>query len=138
MSRSTATKEINLDSLVVDYSLKKKEQDYLKKVVDTLNSKIKEEFENRGIAEHIVGDVKATISITPREEVNELQSIEILKRTLSDSPELLSDIIKTKEYIDQDALERAVYSNKVDVAVLAPAVTIKPPTVTLRLGKVKN
>ena len=101
-----------------------------------LNETIKTELQNRNETEFIVGDVKASITITPKQDVNELQAIEILRKALT--PEQFSQCVKTKEYIDDDEFERLVYAKEVDAEILMPAVTPLAPTVTLRLGKVKK
>ena len=65
-----------------------------------------------------------------------MQAIEILRKSLT--PEQFAKVVKTREYIDDDEMEKLVYAHEVDAEILAPAVTPKAPTVTLRLGKVKK
>ena len=125
-----------LGNAILDYQNAKKQETAIKKVVTELNETIKTELQNRNETEFIVGDVKASITITPKQDVNELQAIEILRKALT--PEQFSQCVKTKEYIDDDEFERLVYAKEVDVEILMPAVTPLAPTVTLRLGKVKK
>lgn len=125
-----------LGNAILDYQNAKKQETAIKKVVTELNETIKTELQNRKEPEFIVGDVKASITITPRQDVNELQAIEILRKALT--PEQFSQCVKTKEYIDDDEFERLVYAKEVDAEILMPAVTPLAPTVTLRLGKVKK
>ena len=125
-----------LGNAILDYQNAKKQETAIKKVVPELNETIKTELQNRKETEFIVGDVKASITITPRQDVNELQAIEILRKALT--PEQFSQCVKTKEYIDDDEFERLVYAKEVDAEILMPAVTPLAPTVTLRLGKVKK
>ena len=125
-----------LGNAILDYQNAKKQETAIKKVVAELNETIKTELQNRKEPEFIVGDVKASITITPRQDVNELQAIEILRKALT--PEQFSQCVKTKEYIDDDEFERLVYAKEVDAEILMPAVTPLAPTVTLRLGKVKK
>ena len=125
-----------LGNAILDYQNAKKQETSIKKIVSELNDTIKTELQNRNETEFIVGDVKASITITPKQDVNELQAIEILRKALT--PEQFSQVVKTKEYIDDDEFERLVYAKEVDAEILMPAVTPLAPTVTLRLGKVKK
>ena len=126
----------DLEQIVLEYQGAKKQETSIKKVVTDLGSTIKQELQNRDITEFIAGDVRATITITPNQDVNELQAIEILRKALT--PEQFSKVVKTREYIDDDEFEKLVYAHEVDAEILQPAVTPKAPTVTLRLGKVKK
>lgn len=125
-----------LANIVLDYQNAKKQETSIKKIVTELSGTIKQELQNRDVTEFIVGDVRASITITPNQDVNELQAIEILRKELT--PEQFSKVVKTREYIDDDEFENLVYAHEVDAAILQPAVTPKAPTVTLRLGKVKK
>lgn len=125
-----------LGNAILNYQNAKKQEASIKQVVSELNDTIKTELQNRNETEFVVGDVRASITITPRQEVNELRAIEILRKELT--PEQFSQVVKTKEYIDDDEFERLVYAKEVDAEILTPAVTPLAPTVTLRLGKVKK
>lgn len=124
-----------LDNLIPEYKEKKTEEDKYKKAADKLNKEIKEEFDKQDITEYSAGGWKATITITEKSDFNELQAIEILRGSLD--PELFDEVVKTKEYIDNDALERMIYQKTVDATLLAPCTIPKDPTVTLRIGKAK-
>lgn len=121
---------------ILDYQGAKKQESTIKKLVTDLGGTIKQELQNRDVTEFIAGDVRASITITPNQDINELQAIEILRKALT--PEQFSKVVKTKEYIDDDEFEKLVYAHEVDADILLPAVTPKAPTVTLRLGKVKK
>lgn len=128
--------DMTLESYILDYQDAKKQETSIKKVVSDLGGTIKQELQNRDVTEFVAGDIRASITITPKQEVNELQAIEILRKTLT--PEQFSKVVKTKEYIDDDEFEKLVYAHEVDAEILLPAVTPLAPTVTLRLGKVKK
>ena len=140
MSRKTVPQTKMLDkelgNAILNYQNAKKQEASIKQIVSELNDTIKTELQNRNETEFVVGDVRASITITPRQEVNELRAIEILRKELT--PEQFSEVVKTKEYIDDDEFERLVYAKEVDAEILTPAVTPLAPTVTLRLGKVKK
>ena len=128
--------EESLDEMIVKYSSEKEVVDKVKKVVDEYNKKIKQTMQDMNISEYVADGVKASISITTKEDFNELQAIEILREKLS--PEQFSTIVKTKEYLDFDALEAATYTEGIDPTLLKPCVTPKPPTITLRVTKSKK
>lgn len=131
-----AMEDSALQDVVLQYQGAKKQESSIKKVVTDLGGIIKQELQNRDVTEFIAGDVRASITVTPNQEVNELQAIEILRKALT--PVQFSKVVKTREYIDDDEFEKLVYANEVDAEILQPAVTPKAPTVTLRLGKVKK
>lgn len=86
------------------------------------------------------GKVTATITITPKEILDEERAIDILNALVVEN-QLTSDqlnrLIKTRQYIDEDALEDLIYHNDLDATVLAPAKIKKDPIYTLRLSKKK-
>ena len=134
--KPTLMQDEELFRTVEEYQSAKKSESNIKKVVADLGSTIKQELQNRDITEFIAGDIRASITITPNSDVNELQAIEILRKALT--PEQFGKVVKTREYIDDDEFEKLVYSHEVEADILMPAVTPKAPTVTLRLGKVKK
>lgn len=135
MSRREIQETNNLETLIPQYKEAKDEEKKIKSSVTELGTLIKDEFKNKQIEEYTVNGIRATITITPKESFNELQAIEILRKALS--PDQFSQIVKTKEYIDDDAFEKAVYQGQIDASILQPATTPLEPTVTLRLGKAK-
>ena len=133
---SAQSPAMGLNTAIIDYRDAKEQEKSIKKVVTNLGDYIKQELQNRDITEFVCGDVRASITVTPNQDVNELQAIEILRKALT--PEQFNKVVKTKEYIDDDEFEKLVYAHEVDAEILMPAVTPKAPTVTLRLGKVKK
>lgn len=131
-----AMEDIELRDIVLNYKDAKAKESSVKKVISDLGGIIKQELQNRNATEFIAGDVRASITITENQDVNELQAIEILREKLT--PEQFSKVVKTREYIDDDEFEKLVYAHEVDAEILMPAVTPKAPTITLRLGKVKK
>lgn len=128
--------DAELESAVLAYKDAKESEKAVKKAVSDYGTQIKEGLKNRNETEFIAGDIRAYITVTENSEVNELQAIEILRKELT--PEQFAKVVKTREYIDDDEMEKLVYTHEVDAEILAPAVTPKAPTVTLRLGKVKK
>ena len=102
-----------------------------KKVADKANSEIKETMAEQGIAEFATNGLVATVSVSERVDLMEDVLIEKI-RELG-----LKGIIKTKEYIDMDALETALYNGLINPAMLAQAQT-KKEVVTLRVRQEKK
>jgi hypothetical protein len=134
--RSVEPPKETLGQMIVIYFGNKEDEARIKKITDDYNKRIKAEMSSQGLTEFEEGDLKASISSTPREDFNEQQAIEILRSQLT--PLVFSEIVKTREYLDQDALEKAVYNKQLDAAILAPCVTPKEPTVTLRVTEKKK
>ena len=128
--------DAELESAVLAYKDAKESEKAVKKAVSDYGTQIKEGLQNRNETEFIAGDIRAYITVTENSEVNELQAIEMLRKALA--PEQFAKVVKTREYIDDDEMEKLVYAHEVDAEILSPAVTPKAPTVTLRLGKVKK
>lgn len=126
---------IDLASKIDEYKALKDEESAVKKSIKPLGDYIKKTLLEKGATEASSNDYTAKISITPNEDFNELQAIEILKQKLS--AEDLKSVVKTKEYIDDDALESLVYLGKFDIAELAVCKTPKEPTVKLTISKKK-
>lgn len=137
--RSIAPKPVDTESLEVlvqQYAEMKERLDPLKKSVDKCGTEIKTQMVAGELSEYTVGDIRVSVTVTPKEDFNELQAIEILREELT--PEQFEKVVKTREYIDDDALEALSYNHEVDPAILKPCITPKEPTVTLRLGKAKK
>lgn len=77
----------------------------------------------------------ATVKHTIKESLNEKLAIEIIKENLGGA--LLSSVIKQKEYIDEDALEKLVYNGDFDIRKLTKAKLVTD-VYTLRVGKRKE
>lgn len=125
------TAEEKLQELIPHYQLNKSEMDSYKKIVDKDNKEIKMIMLESQLPEFIVGDIKATCSVSEREDFIEEALIEKLKEMKVDG------VIKMREYIDMDALENAIYNGELNAAELASCQT-KKEVVTLRVTKIKE
>ena len=123
--------KVKLSKLLPDYLANKTEMDAYKKLADRDNKEIKLIMLDSNLSECTVGDIKATCSVSERQDFIEEALIEKLKDMK------VRGIIKKKEYVDMDALENAIYNGKVDAAALASCQTTKE-VVTLRVSKVKK
>ena len=105
----------NLEELIPEYGKKNTECNALKKEVAALNSDIKAAIteskqENTDIE---VDGWKCSLSVTTEESLDEEKVIELLKK------HNITSVIKTKEYLDSDELEKLIYSGGVAKKVLA-------------------
>ena len=106
------------------------------KVNKSLGAEIKSFMYDNDMNNFSSDNFTATITKKENEELNEELAIEIIKKNLS--TELRKTVIKKKEYIDDDALEKLVYNGQFDIQLLQKAKIIKPPTITLRISKKKG
>lgn len=126
-----------LDELVPRYGDEKTEMDRYKKLCDADNAEIKSIMSDLALQHYTAGKYKVTRSVQERESVDE----DLLLNLLKPFPEVqVHNIIKTKEYVDFDALEAALYKDALPKDVLLAidkARTIKLVT-TLKVSKVKK
>ena len=102
-----------------------------KKVADKANKEIKKIMAEQGITEFATNGLVATVSVSERVDLMEDVLMEKIKELG------IEGIIRTKEYVDMDALETALYNGLINPAMLAQAQT-KKEVVTLRIMKEKK
>lgn len=102
-----------------------------KKVADKANKEIKKIMAEQGITEFATHGLVAKVSVSERVDLMEDVLIEKIKELG------IKGIIKTREYIDMDALETALYNGLISPAALAEA-QIKKEVVTLRIRQEKE
>ena len=125
----------NLSEMIDTYKSSKDKENALKKANNELNETIKTYMQEHDMESANSEKYTATLSCTKKESLNEDLAIEIIKENLGGA--LLSSVIKQKEYIDEDALEKLVYNGDFDINKLAKAKMVKE-TYTLRIGKKKD
>ncbi len=125
------TPEEKLSQLLPVYEANKSKMDSYKKLVDKDNKEIKSIMLGAGLREFVVDDIKASCSVSEREDFIEEALIAKLKEMK------VPGIVKKKEYVDMDALENAIYNGKINAAALADCRT-KKEVVTLRVTKLKR
>ena len=125
----------DLSTAIDRYKESKDKENALKKSNNELNENIKTYMQKHGMESANSEKYMATLSCTKKESLNEDLAIEIIKENLKGA--LLSFVIKQKEYIDEDALEKLVYNGDFDINKLAKAKMVKE-TYTLRVNKKKD
>lgn len=116
----------------------KAKKKYYEEMEKPLVSDVKGLLSQLGKNKFEFGNWKCSVSETQNQTLNEERAIEILKEELASEPEMLAALVKTKEVLDQDELERQIYKDKNLGAMLATAIDVGKPTVTLRVTKVKQ
>ena len=135
MSRRDGNSVFDLPKAIDDYKESKDTENALKKANNKLNETIKTYMQEHDMTSANSEKYTATLSCTKKESLNEDLAIEIIKENLGGA--LLSSVIKQKEYIDEDALEKLVYNGDFDINKLAKAKMVKE-TYTLRVNKKKD
>lgn len=124
----------DLKVLVPQYASNKAELDSYKKICDKENAQIKAIMKDFALQHYETDEYKAVYSVSQRESMNEEMLLEIAH--IHGIPE----IVKTKEYIDYDALEKLIYDNKVSSEVLREMDKARETkeVVSLRVTKLKG
>lgn len=124
----------DLDELIPRYAANKSEMESYKKICDKENAQIKAVMKSFVVQNYEAGGYKASYSVSKRESMNEEMLLQIAH--MHGIPE----IVKTKEYIDFDVLEKAIYDGKISDDILMEMDKAKEvkEVVTLRISKVKN
>ena len=134
MSRRDGNPGFNLYRAIDEYKESKDKENALKKANDRMGKDIKQYMLDNDMTKANGEKYTVTMSKTVKQKLNEDLAIEIIKENLDGA--LLSSVIKQKEYIDEDALEKLVYNGDFDITKLAKA-EINTTTYTLRTSVIK-
>lgn len=120
-----------IDSLAQDKAQKTKLEDSIKTKGDFVKNKLKE----LEVDEFYGDNYRAYLQYSNKVGMDEDKVIEILKENCKKAD--LKDVIKTKEYVDFDALESLIYNGGIEAAKLEPAQTVKT-TISLYTKVIKK
>ena len=134
MSRRDGNPGFNLSKAIDEYKESKDKENALKKANDRIGKDIKQYMIDNDMTKANGEKYTVTMSKTVKQKLNEDLAIEIIKENLGGA--LLASVIKQKEYIDEDALEKLVYNGDFDITKLAKA-EINTTTYTLRTSVIK-
>ena len=132
MSRRDGNPGFDLSKAIDEYKESKDKENALKKANTAMNESIKNYMSENDMDEASSDMYTAVLSNTTKESLNEELAIEIIKENLGGA--LLNSVIKQKEYIDEDALEKLVYNGDFEISKLEKA-KITKVTTTLRIKK---
>lgn len=134
MSRRNGTSPSILEQMIDNYKEDKDKENALKKSNNALNENIKSYMQEHNLNNASSDKYTVSLSVTNKESLNEDLAIEIIKSKLGGP--LLATVIKQKEYIDEDALEKLIYNGDFDANDLVKA-KITKTIHTLRVTKKK-
>ena len=134
MSRRDGKPEFDLSKVIDEYKESKDKENALKKANDRIGKDIKKYMLDNDMTKANGEKYTVTMSKTVKQKLNEELAIEIIKENLGGA--LLASVIKQKEYIDEDALEKLVYNGDFDITKLAKA-EINTTTYSLRTSVIK-
>lgn len=103
----------NLNELIDAYALNKNELDSYKKICDRENAEIKALMTELELDKAMTDDYVATLTIQSRETMDEDMLLEVLINC-----GYKDLVVRTKEYVDMDLLENAIYNEKIDKETL--------------------
>lgn len=111
---SVVLEEESLDTLIKTYGTYNTNLKELKSIVDDNNAKIKAIMRNKGINTYSVEDWKASYTVQKRESMNEDKLLDLLKVDWKERHgDEVCPYIQTKEYVNFDALEDAIYKDSI-------------------------
>lgn len=108
-----------IDSLAQEKAEKTKLENSIKSKGDFIKGKLKELEVN----EFYGDNYRAYLQYSNKIDMDEDKVIEILKQNCKKAD--LKDVIKTKEYVEFDALETLIYNGGIEVQKLEPAQSVK-------------
>lgn len=115
--------EDNLIKTINNLAKEKEEKNKLEKSIKNASEFIKQKFEELEINNYATDSFEAYLRYTEKVDISEDMVIEILKENCKE--EDLKNIIKTKEYIDFDALETFIYNGGIQAEKLEQAQSTK-------------
>jgi len=115
----------NLGEIIESYIYNKKQENHFKSLASSENTQIKSIMEEMNISKFETNSGSAIISERKTETFIEDKLIEFLK-----SNGVADRIVKTKEYVDFDALESAIYHETIPADVVKEMASCKDVKVT--------
>jgi chromosome segregation ATPase len=123
----------SLETLIPQYAANKNELDSYTKICKEENEQIKAALVELGENEYSTGGYTVKRIVAVKESMNEEKLLEVLRQNGLDVA------IKTREYVDMNALEAYLYNNEpsADLARQLESCRTTTETVQLRLSKTK-
>lgn len=123
----------SLEELIPQYAMNKNELDSYTKICKEENEQIKAKLVELGENEYSAGGYTVKRVVAVKESMNEAKLLEVLRK------HGITAAIKTREYVDMDALEAYLYNNmpSIDLAMQIDSCRTTSETVQLRLSRTK-
>ena len=122
---------MELNDIVKKYFKQNTELNKRQKEVLQLGSEIKNALSKENLSEYEVDDIVVTLTTINRDILDE-------DALIAEIREQFPSVVKTKEYIDMDALENLVYTRQISPDVMAKFIIKKEPTIRLNIKKRKG
>ena len=134
MRKVLQQKQIQIEDLIEEFGKNKSELSELKTVVDEQSTQLKQFMTDNDITTAMSENYKVLLYTYQKQAMDTDKLLAVLKKH-----NLVDGIIKTKEYIDMDALESALYKNSFPNDVLMDIDKCKTSTdvTSIRLTKKK-
>ena len=133
-------KILELEELVPSYGENNTLKNQYSKICTEQSKQIKELMSQNKADSYTVNEWTAKVTMRESKSMNEDALLEYLKKSLTKEQLKELKIIKKKEYVDEDALENAIYNNLIDADIVngmnsCMTVTLTP---TLTMSKAKG
>ena len=126
-----------LMAMIIGYFENKSKSDAMAKKVKEQNELIKQQIVSENLPNKFeVDDLKVNRTVIPKSNFNDEMAIEILRKHLT--PDKFNQVVKTKEYIDDDALESLIYNKEFDGSLLDDCIEKLPDVIQLKITKKKG
>lgn len=128
-----------LEELIPSYGENNTLKNQYTKICKEQGTHIKELLAENFTDSYTVNEWTAKVTVKESKSMNEDALIEYLKKSLTKEQLKELKIIKRKEYVDESALEEAIYNDKIDADIVVGmdscmSVT-QTPTLTMRKAK---
>lgn len=131
MARKIKQQE-TLDILVPRYCENKQLSDEYKKLAESDNKTIKAQMADQALGSFTAGDYTVKYITTQRTSINEERLLAALQE------HNIAGVIKTKEYVDMEALESYLYLNEVSPALAAELASCQATQEVVQLRIIKK
>lgn len=118
-----SVQKVNFEKVIDKLAENKVAQKELETTIKNQATFVKSTLNELELEEYSTDKYRAYIQISNKVSMDEDKLIEILKANCKEKD--LKDVIKTKQYIDFDALESFIYNGGIAAEKLEPAQTIK-------------
>lgn len=129
-AKEVVEKELGLEELIPQFFATDSQQKVFKKEADGLKTKAKEKMASMGVGSFEVGNLVATLSTQDRSSLNPEKLLERVKELG------FTSAIKTKEYIDEAAVEDLIYKGQMSADQIADC--MEPNTIYVFSVKAKK
>lgn len=127
--------EANLKKTIDNLAEEKAQKTKLENSIKSKGDFIKSKFKELEIDEYYGDNYRAYLQYSNKINMDEDKVIEILKENCKKAD--LKNVIKTKEYVDFEALENLIYNGGIEAQKLEPAQSVKT-TVSLWTKVIKK